>query len=145
MCSVAQNFTLYFIGTLFIVALLVADLFHPVGAVAVELFHNGDVRHGRGWGSAVPMLLARREPDHVPRPNLLDRASPALCQAAASRHDQGLAQRVGVPSLTVTVVCLAFVACCGGRNATGEHIFGRSATGLSLDVFGVPGPLHRDL
>jgi hypothetical protein len=39
----------------------------------------------------------QQEPDHVPRPKLLDRASPALCQAAASRHDQRLGQRVGVP------------------------------------------------
>jgi hypothetical protein len=43
------------------------------------------------------MLLIRREPDHVTGPNLLNRASLALRQAAASRYDQGLAQRVGVP------------------------------------------------
>ncbi len=55
------------------------------------------MRHRRGWRSTVPMLLARREPDHVARPNFLDRAAPALHPAAASRHDQGLAQRVGVP------------------------------------------------
>ena len=72
-------------------------LFHPVGALAVEPFHDGDVRHGCGCRGAVPILLTRREPDHVTRPNLLDWASPALCQAAASRHDQGLAQRVGMP------------------------------------------------
>src|SRR2546422_5594765 len=28
--------------------LCVADLLHPLGALAVELLHNGDVRHGRG-------------------------------------------------------------------------------------------------
>ena len=77
--------------------LFVADLFHPVDGLAVELFLNGDVRHGRGRRGTVPMLLARREPDHVTRPNFLDRASPALYQAATRRHDQGLAQRVGVP------------------------------------------------
>ena len=43
------------------------------------------------------MLLTRREPDHIPRTNLLDRSAPALCEAAASRHDQGLSQWVGVP------------------------------------------------
>jgi len=37
-----------------------------------------------------------------PRPNLLERASPALCQAAASCHDQGLAQRVAVPCCSST-------------------------------------------
>src|SRR5207237_4555403 len=30
-------------------------------------------------------------------PNFLDRASPALCHAAAGCHDQGLAQRMSVP------------------------------------------------
>ena len=43
------------------------------------------------------MPLARREPDHVARPDLLDRATPALGEPGAGRHDQGLTQRVGVP------------------------------------------------
>ena len=60
-------------------------------------FLDGDVRHGRGRRGAVPVLLARREPDHVARPDFLDRAAPALRPAAAGRHDQGLAQRVRVP------------------------------------------------
>src|SRR6266700_1920929 len=77
--------------------LFVADLFHPVGGLAVETFLNGEVRHGRGWRGAVPMFLTRLEPDHVTRPNFLDRTTPALDPAAASRHDQGLAQRVAVP------------------------------------------------
>ncbi len=47
-------------------SLFVADLFHPVGGLAVELFLDGDVCHSRGCRSAVPMLLTRREPDHVP-------------------------------------------------------------------------------
>src|SRR3989441_8740765 len=58
---------------------------------------NGEVRHGGGCRSAVPMLLTRRYPDHVTGPNHLDRASPAPRETAASRHDQGLAQRVRVP------------------------------------------------
>ena len=77
--------------------MFVADFFHPVDDFTVELFLNGDVGHGRGRRGAVPMLLTRRDPDHVTRPNLLDRAAPALHPAAASRHDQSLAQRVGVP------------------------------------------------
>src|SRR5207302_10627174 len=40
--------------------LLVADLLHPVDGLAVELFHNGDVRHGRGRRGAVPMFLSFR-------------------------------------------------------------------------------------
>ncbi len=75
--------------------LFVADLFHPVNHFAVERFLNGDVGHGRGWRGAVPMFLARREPDHVTGPNLFDRAAPTLRSLAASRDDQGLAQADG--------------------------------------------------
>src|SRR2546425_4579021 len=75
----------------------VADLLHPVHGLATELFLNGDVRHGSGHRGAVPMLLTRRNPDHVTGPNLLDWPSPALREARAGRHDQGLAERVRVP------------------------------------------------
>jgi len=77
--------------------LLVRDLFHPVDGLAIELFLNGDVRHGRGRCGAMPMLLTGREPDHVTWPDLLDRASPALREAAAGRHNQCLAQGMRVP------------------------------------------------
>src|SRR5208282_4164894 len=77
--------------------LFVADLFHPLDGLAVELFLNGDVRHGGGRRGTVPVFFTRREPDYVTRPDLLDRATPALGEAAAGSHDQGLAQRVGVP------------------------------------------------
>ncbi len=45
----------------------------------------------------MPVLLARREPDHVAGPDLLDQPSLALGQTAASGYDQGPAKRVGVP------------------------------------------------
>src|SRR5258708_21878822 len=45
--------------------LLIADLFHPGDNLTVELFLNGDVGHGRGRRSPMPVLLARREPDHI--------------------------------------------------------------------------------
>ena len=78
--------------------LLVADLLHPVDDLsALELFVNRDMRHGRRWCGAMPMFFARRYPDHVSGTDLFDRAVPALYPAAAGRHDQGLAQRVGVP------------------------------------------------
>ena len=35
--------------------------------------------------------------NYVTRPNLLDRTAPALDEATASRHDEGLTQRVGMP------------------------------------------------
>src|SRR5438128_10302875 len=80
--------------------LFVADLFQPVGGLAVETFLNGDVRHGRGCRGTVPVFLTRLEPDHVTRPNFLDRTTPALYPAAASRHDQGLAKPGGCAKLS---------------------------------------------
>src|ERR1039458_4384047 len=82
--------------------LFVADFFPPVNRFAVELFLNGDVRHGRGWRGAVPMLLARRKPDYVTRTNFFDRAAPALHASAASHHDQCLPQWMGVPRCSST-------------------------------------------
>ncbi|MDB9514838.1 hypothetical protein PN499_26910 [Kamptonema animale CS-326] len=67
--------------------LFIADLLHPVHGLAVELFLNGNVCHGCGWCSTMPMLLTWREPDYVPWSNLLDRTAPALCKTATSRHD----------------------------------------------------------
>jgi hypothetical protein len=63
--------------------LFVADLFHPVDNLTVELFLNGDVRHGRSWCGSVPVFLAEREPDHITRPDLLDRSAFALDPTAA--------------------------------------------------------------
>src|SRR5580658_2606750 len=77
--------------------LFVCDLFHPVDNLALELFLNGDMRHGGGRRPSVPMLLARREPDHIAWPDLLDRPAPALRPTATGRHDEGLAQRMDVP------------------------------------------------
>jgi hypothetical protein len=77
--------------------LFVADLFHPVDNLAIELFLNGDVRHGGGQRSAMPVLLAGREPDHIAGPDFLNRTSPALCPAATGGDDQGLAERMRVP------------------------------------------------
>ena len=77
--------------------LLIADLFQPVDYLAVLLFLNGDVRHARGRRGSMPVFLAGREPDHITRPNFLDRAAPALCQTAASGDDKSLAERVRVP------------------------------------------------
>ena len=55
-----------------------------------------------GCRGAVPMLLARGDPGDIARPNLLNRASPALRQPAPCGHDECLAQRVGVPCRSST-------------------------------------------
>jgi hypothetical protein len=77
--------------------LRVADVFQPVDDLAVKRFRNRNVCHRCGWRRAVPMLLARREPDDVPRPDLLDRPALALRNAAAGRDNQCLPQRMRVP------------------------------------------------
>src|SRR3954454_4368651 len=77
--------------------LLVADPFHHLDVLAIEMLHDGDVRHARRRRGPVPMLLVRGSMDDIPRPDLLDRASPTLHPAGALRHDQALAERVRVP------------------------------------------------
>jgi len=66
-----------------VLILFVADLFHPVDNLAVGLFLNSDVRHGRSWCGTVPVFLAGREPDHITRPDLLDWSAFALDPTAA--------------------------------------------------------------
>jgi hypothetical protein len=77
--------------------LVVADLFHPVDDLTVELFLNGDMRHGCRRRSPMPVLLARRNPDHVTGPDFFDGAAPTLRPTATGGHDQGLTQRMRVP------------------------------------------------
>src|SRR5579859_5346777 len=77
--------------------LLVAHLLHPIGGSAVELLVDGDMRHAGGGGCAMPVLLARRNPDNVARMDLFAGATPPLRPAAAGRHDERLAERVRVP------------------------------------------------
>src|SRR5256885_16172095 len=71
--------------------LFVADPFHPIGRSAIHLFLNSNMCHGRGRRGAMPMLLTRLNPNYVTRPNLLDGATPALCQTGTGYHDQSLA------------------------------------------------------
>ena len=75
--------------------LVVADLFHPFDELAVEIFLNGDMRHGGGWRRAMPMLFARRERDYITGINLFNRTALALYPPAAGCDNQGLTERVG--------------------------------------------------
>src|SRR4051812_29536237 len=88
--------------------LFVAHLFHPVDGLTVELFLHGEVRHDRGRRGAVPMLLTRREPDHVTGPNFPDRASQhcARPQPAVTIKvwpSRWVCQAVRAPGLKVTL------------------------------------------
>jgi hypothetical protein len=72
------------------VVLIVADLFHPIDEFTVELFLNGDMRHGRRRGRTMPMLLARQEPDHIAGMDLLDRTALALHPTATGGDNEDL-------------------------------------------------------
>src|SRR3954447_11568255 len=80
--------------------LLLAHLFHPLDRTAVQCFLNGDMRHGGGGRGAVPVLLPRRKPDDIARPDLLDGIAKALRPTQTRGDDKGLAKRVGVPGCT---------------------------------------------
>jgi hypothetical protein len=48
--------------------------------------------------AVAPVFLARRDPHDTTFPDLLDRTVPLPNPTGASRYDQRLTQRVGVPS-----------------------------------------------
>src|SRR5579862_576502 len=77
--------------------MFVADLFHPIDGLTVELFYNSDMRHRGGRGRAVLMLDAGRTPDYIPGPDFLFAPIPALRPAAAGRDDQRLSKKMGMP------------------------------------------------
>jgi hypothetical protein len=84
---------------------------HPVDDLAVERFRNRNMRHRCGRRRAVPVLLARREPDDITRPDLLDRPTLALREAAAGRYDPVcpsgcVCQAVRAPGSNVTLAPL---------------------------------------
>jgi hypothetical protein len=45
--------------------LLVVYRFHPVDIAAIDRLLDGDVGHGIGFGGAMPMFDARRNPDDI--------------------------------------------------------------------------------
>jgi Tripartite tricarboxylate transporter family receptor len=73
------------------------DMLHPGDRRAVQLFLDRDVTHGGGGGRAMPVPLARPEPDHVAGANLLQRPALALRPATTCGDDQRLAERMRVP------------------------------------------------
>src|SRR6266550_2915922 len=81
----------------FSLILFVADLFHPVDRLAVQRFLNGDMSHRSRRRSAVPMLLTRRNPGHIARPDFLDRTAPTLRPTKAGRDNQRLTEWMCMP------------------------------------------------
>lgn len=77
--------------------LFVAHFFHPINDFAIEIFCNGDVRHGRGGRSAVPMLFAGRKPNNVAGADFFHGSVFALRPAATGCDNESLAQRMRMP------------------------------------------------
>src|SRR6266571_819619 len=94
LCGLHCSMLLFLMGT---VVLLIAYLLHPVDHLAVEFLLDRDMGQGGGGRCAMPMLLARRAPNYVARPDDLDRAAPALHKTAAARDDERLTERMRVP------------------------------------------------
>ncbi len=67
--------------------LLFTDVLHPIDNLTVELFLNGDVRHGGGGGGPMPVLFAGRKPYDITGTDFFDCSAFALGPAAASRDD----------------------------------------------------------
>src|SRR5829696_9712928 len=80
------------------VVMLIRHLLQPIHVLTVDGLLDGNVRHRSSRRRAVPVLDARRKPDHVPGSNLLFRAAPLLHEAKARRDEKGLADRMRVPS-----------------------------------------------
>lgn len=77
--------------------LFVADFLQPIHGFAIKLFLDGNVGERGSRRRAMPMLLARGEPDNVAWPDFFDRTFPALHPTETGGDDQRLAERVGVP------------------------------------------------
>src|SRR2546422_5019573 len=78
--------------------LLIAHVLHPLHHLAVDTLLDCDVCHGDAGSRTMPMLLARREPDHITGTNLFDWTALALRPSAPRSHDQRLAERMRMPS-----------------------------------------------
>src|SRR5215204_3281852 len=77
--------------------LFITDLFHPIDDLALDMFLDGDMGHGRHRRGAVPVLDGRGNPDDVARADLFHQAAPLLNAADTRRHDENLAERMRVP------------------------------------------------
>jgi hypothetical protein len=69
----------------------VTDFLHPISGLAIELFLNSDMGHGRSLRGTMPMLFTRWYPNYVARTDFLDMAILTLYHTATSSHNKGLA------------------------------------------------------
>src|SRR6188768_209048 len=77
--------------------LLRRHVLEPIDRLAVELLVDRDVRHGRLWCCAMPVLLTWRKRDDITRPDVFDGPAPTLRAPSARRDDERLPQRMRMP------------------------------------------------
>src|SRR5262249_61439459 len=77
--------------------LLIADVLEPLHVLAVERLLQRDMDHPGARPGAVPMLLARWNPDRVAGADFVDRSAPGLHAPRSGDDVQRLAERMGVP------------------------------------------------
>ena len=104
--------------------LLITNLLHPFNGFAIELFLDGEVGHGGGCRSAVPVFFAGWKPDDVAGPDVLDGAAPALGESSTGGDDEGLAERMSVP-------CGAGAGLEGDAGTDGARGCGRREQGIN--------------
>ena len=72
-------------------------MLHPIDDFPIQGFLNGDVRHCGCRRGAVPMLLVRRKPDDIARPDFLDSSALALRPSKARSDNQCLTKGMCMP------------------------------------------------
>src|SRR5213595_1928831 len=72
------------------VVLLIGDFLHPCNVLAVHRTGDRQVGHRGGGRGAVPVLDARRAPDHVAGTDFLHGLAPFLGEPHARYHHQAL-------------------------------------------------------
>ena len=77
--------------------MLISYLLEPFYSFPLQRLLNRDMTHRVRWHRAVPMFFVRRKPDHVARPDFLDRSAFALRPAQTGRDDQRLTEWMGMP------------------------------------------------
>jgi hypothetical protein len=80
--------------------LFVTDVLHPIHDLAVQTFLDCDMSHGCGGCCPMPVLFARRKPDHVSGAYFLSCAAFPLDPSTAGRDNQRLPEGMRMPGGT---------------------------------------------
>jgi hypothetical protein len=82
--------------------LFIADLFHPISRLPIELFLDGYMSHGCSCSCAMPMLFTWWNPDYITWMDFFFGTIPALDPTASICYNQSLTKRMSMPCSTGT-------------------------------------------